>query len=83
MPSTSPQYKNPEQVKHKASPPNKKKRLNLTSLALACDRTGVSYRAAAIIASSVLKDVGIIETWKDVVKNGLSMCQIIDFPYHT
>ncbi|CAG4961034.1 unnamed protein product [Parnassius apollo] len=32
------------------------------SLALACDRTGVSDRAAAIIASSVLKDVGIIST---------------------
>lgn len=62
VPSTSPQYKNPEQVKHKASPPNKKKRLNLTSLALACDRTGVSDRAAAIIASSVLKDVGIISS---------------------
>ena len=32
------------------------------SLALACDRTGVSDRAAAIIASSVLKDVGIISS---------------------
>ena len=57
--------------------------MNLTSLALACDRTGVSHRAAAIIASSVLKDVCIIETLKNVVKNGLSMCQIIDFPCHT
>lgn len=47
-----------------AAPPPKKKRLNLPSLALACDRTGVSDRAAAIIASSVLKDVGII-TSKD------------------
>lgn len=44
------------------SPPPKKKRLNLPSLALACDRTGVSDRAAAIIASSVLKDVGIISS---------------------
>lgn len=47
-------------VKMSVAPPTKKKRLNLPSLALACDRTGVSDRAAAIIASSVLKDVGII-----------------------
>lgn len=38
----------------------KKKILNLPSLA--CDRTGVLDRAAAIIASSVLKDVGIISS---------------------
>lgn len=57
--SSSP-YHDSEQVKQKGSPPQKKKRLNLPSLALACDRTGVSDRAAAIIASSVLKDVGII-----------------------
>ncbi|XP_060801595.1 uncharacterized protein LOC132902031 [Amyelois transitella] len=54
-------YQSPKQT---AAPPTKKKRLNLPSLALACDRTGVSDRAAAIIASSVLKDVGII-TSKD------------------
>lgn len=34
--------------------------MNLPSLA--CDRTGVSDRAASIIASSVLKDVGIISS---------------------
>lgn len=49
-------------VKIPFAPPTKKKRLNLPSLALACDRTGVSDRAAAIIASSVLKDVGIISS---------------------
>lgn len=49
-------------VKIPFTPPTKKKRLNLPSLALACDRTGVSDRAAAIIASSVLKDVGIISS---------------------
>lgn len=54
-------YQSPKQI---AAPPSKKNRLNLPSLALACDRTGVSDRAAAIIASSVLKDVGII-TSKD------------------
>ncbi|CAG5000463.1 unnamed protein product [Parnassius apollo] len=35
---------------------------NSVASTLACDRTGVSDRAAAIIASSVLKDVGIIST---------------------
>ena len=35
-------------------------RVNLPSLALACDRHGVSDRAAAGIASAVLQDVGII-----------------------
>ncbi|CAG9792722.1 unnamed protein product [Diatraea saccharalis] len=44
------------------TPPAKKKRFSLPSLALACDRTGVSDRAAAIIASSVLKDVGIVSS---------------------
>ncbi|KAL4712991.1 hypothetical protein ACJJTC_012061 [Scirpophaga incertulas] len=45
-----------------AAPSAKKKRLSLPSLALACDRTGVSDRAAAMIASSVLKDVGIVSS---------------------
>lgn len=49
-------------VKIPFAPSTKKKRLNLPSLALACDRTGVSNRAAAVIASSVLKDVGIISS---------------------
>ncbi|CAG4988526.1 unnamed protein product [Parnassius apollo] len=57
-------YQSPKHVARlpKTPPPPKKKKLNLSSLALACDRTGVSDRAAAIIASSVLKDVGIIST---------------------
>ena len=39
------------------------KRMNLASFAFACDRTGVSDRAAAIIASSVLHDnAGCSET---------------------
>ncbi|KAF2893725.1 hypothetical protein ILUMI_12448 [Ignelater luminosus] len=38
----------------------KQRRVELLSVALACDRTGVSKRSAAIIASSVLRDVGII-----------------------
>lgn len=40
--------------------PAKHMLLNLPSLALACNRTGVSNRSAAIIASAVLQDVGII-----------------------
>ena len=39
---------------------SKQMRVNLPSLALACDRHGVSDRAAAGIASAVLQDVGII-----------------------
>ena len=35
-------------------------RVKLSSLALACDRHGVSDRAAAGIASALLQDVGII-----------------------
>lgn len=35
-------------------------RIKLKSTALSCDRFGVSDRAAAAIASSVLKDVGIV-----------------------
>jgi len=34
--------------------------ITLPSLAKACDRTGVSDRAAAMIASAVLQDMGII-----------------------
>lgn len=62
MPSFRSNHKKPEELKQIALPPQKKKRLNFPSLALACDRTGVSDRAAAIIASSVLKDVGIISS---------------------
>ena len=36
------------------------KKVNLSSFSLACDRTGVSDRAASIIASSVLADFGVI-----------------------
>ena len=39
---------------------DKQMRVKLPSLALACDRHGVSDRAAAGIASAVLQDVGII-----------------------
>ncbi|KAL4132835.1 hypothetical protein QTP88_009924 [Uroleucon formosanum] len=37
-------------------------RLELPALALACDRTGISDRTAATIASAILQDVGIIKT---------------------
>ncbi|CAH0562737.1 unnamed protein product [Brassicogethes aeneus] len=39
---------------------SKQMRIKLPSLAQACDRTGVSDRSAAIIASAVLKDIGLI-----------------------
>lgn len=39
---------------------DKQMRIKLPSLALACDRHGVSDRAAAGIASAVLQDVGVI-----------------------
>ena len=45
------------------TPEGKRQKLmtvRLPSLAKACDRTGVSDRAAAIIASSVLQDMGIV-----------------------
>lgn len=35
-------------------------RLKLPALAMACDRTGISDRSAATIASAILQDVGII-----------------------
>jgi len=37
-------------------------RLDLSALALACDRTGISDRTAATIAIAILQDVGIIKT---------------------
>ncbi|KAL4104290.1 hypothetical protein QTP88_019593 [Uroleucon formosanum] len=37
-------------------------KLELPALALACDRTGISDRTAATIASAILQDVGIIKT---------------------
>ena len=42
VPSTSPQYKNPEQVKHKASPPNKKKTIEF-NLISSCMRSYWSF----------------------------------------
>lgn len=46
------------------TPESKRQKMAMTvrlpSLAKACDRTGVSDRAAAIIASSVLQDMGIV-----------------------
>lgn len=41
---------------------SKQMRIKLPSLAQACDRTGVSDRSAAIIASAVLKDIGLVTT---------------------
>lgn len=41
-------------------PSTSQMRLQLPSLAQACDRTGISDRSAAIIVSAVLKDVGIV-----------------------
>lgn len=35
-------------------------RIHLPNLAVACDRTGVSDRAAAIIVSAVLQDIGVV-----------------------
>ncbi|CAI6354166.1 unnamed protein product [Macrosiphum euphorbiae] len=44
-------------------------RLKLPALAMACDRTGISDRSAATIASAILQDVGIIsvDTKKNVI----------------
>lgn len=52
----------PENKKKRILTPNIKNRMTmpLSKLALACDRTGVSDRSAASIASAVLQDVGII-----------------------
>ena len=52
---------------HGMSPQAKRKKrnvLDISALAEACDRTGVSHRAAAFLASSVLQDAGVI-TKKD------------------
>ena len=39
---------------------NSQMRLKLPALAMACDRTGISDRSTATIASAILQDVGII-----------------------
>ena len=44
------------------SPSTSQMRIKLPSLAQACDRTGVSDRAAAIIVSATLRDMGIVTT---------------------
>ena len=52
---------------HGMSPQAKRKKrnvLDISALAEACDRTGVSHRAAAFLASSVIQDAGVI-TKKD------------------
>lgn len=57
LPLTAPSP-NQEPTEDVVEPPPKhmrKRIINLPSLALACDRTGVSDRSAAIIASAVLK----------------------------
>ena len=45
------------------------KRPRLLNLALACERTGVSDRSAAMISSSVLQDYGILcaDSFEDVI----------------
>jgi hypothetical protein len=60
--SESEVFKEPDSIKRKRSSEKKEsqlscKKLCLSSLAKVCDRTGVSDRAAAIIASTVLHDV--------------------------
>ena len=49
--------------------PQNSKRPRLLNLALACERTGVSDRSAAMISSSVLQDYGIIsaDSFEDVI----------------
>lgn len=42
-------------------------RIKLPSLAIACDRTGVSDRAAAIIANAVLEDIGALSKDKSAM----------------
>jgi hypothetical protein len=49
-----------EKNKESSVPQFHQLRVVLPSLATACDRTGVSDRSAAIIASSVLKDFGVV-----------------------
>ncbi|CAH1996010.1 unnamed protein product [Acanthoscelides obtectus] len=44
------------------TPSTSQKRIKLPSVALACDRTGVSDKAAAILVSAALKDMGIVTT---------------------
>jgi hypothetical protein len=59
------EYEIPSSIKRKESmenvsnPPSK--RAKLSHFALACDRTGVSDRAAALITSSILKDLSSVE----------------------
>ena len=40
--------------------PKKSKILHLPTLAAACDRVGVSDRGAALLASSLLQDIGVV-----------------------
>jgi hypothetical protein len=59
--------KRKESLKNVSNPPSKRAKLSL--FALACDRTGVSDRAAALITSSILKDLSSIEDGE---------CKIVD-----
>lgn len=43
-----------------SQPSTSQMRVHLNKLALVCDRAGVSDRSAAMIASAVLQDVGIV-----------------------
>lgn len=47
--------------KHMSSP-KKKKTKHLQTVACACDRAGVSDRAAALIVSSALQDIGVVSS---------------------
>ena len=57
--SESSDYDAPQHLRQKTS--RQKRRIrDISALAKACDRTGVSNRAAAFLASSLLQDAGII-----------------------
>jgi hypothetical protein len=56
----TPRSERPSKPAAETSQSKRQMTVHLPSLAQACDRTGVSDRSAAIIASSVLKDLGIV-----------------------
>ena len=49
-----------EEMQSTSSDFKKRSKPHISNLALACERTGVSDRSAALIASSVLEDFGVI-----------------------
>ena len=50
----------PKKPKPKQEDEGSQTRVKLPAVALACDRFGLSDRAAAIITSAVLQDIGIV-----------------------